>query len=269
MTTRSLLPKKKPKQRHVVIVSLDSTLQLSKFVLTCVQVNRDGRLSTLEGKIQSALKAFFGHAIPVIGLPQISETTLLAQTIVISTIEAEQPLLDTISEQDLKIVKIITNNASKIIWITNADLLSGTRPNFTPVLGLSRALMLEQPSIQFAVFDVDSVLADLDITARNVVNAMQQLIETADPDLEIAQKGGVVHALRWEPEEPLNEIFRLKQDEGTIDMTLEAAGRCELSTKQPGQMDTIHFVKKDYGDTLRDDHVEILVKSVGMNAKVS
>ena len=64
-------------------------------------------------------------------------------------------------------------------------------------------------------------------------------------------------------------MFRLKQNGETIDSTLEAAGRCELSIKQPGQMDTIHFVKKDYRDTLRADRVGIQVKSVGMNAKVS
>ena len=98
---------------------------------------------------------------------------------------------------------------------------------------------------------------------------MQQLIQTTGPDLEIAQKGGVVHTLRREPEEPLHEIFRLKQNGGTIDMTLDTAGLCELSTKQPGQLDTIHFVRKVFEDKLRDDHVEIQVKSVGINAKVS
>ena len=232
-------------------------------------MNREGGQSALDGRIQSALEAFFGQAITVLGLSQINETSLTARSLVISTIEAEQPLLNAISEEDMNFVKTITNIASKIIWITNADLLSGTRPDFAAVLGLSRALMLEQPSIQFAVFDVDSVLADPGITARNVVNTMQQLIETADPDLEVAQKSGVVHTLRWEPEEALNEIFRLKQNESTVDMTQEAAGRCELSIKQPGQLDTIHFVRKDYRDKLRDDHVEIQVKSVGMNAKVS
>ena len=226
-------------------------------------------LSALDIKIASALEAYFGHTISVIGLSQISGTTLLARSIVISTVESEQPLLATISEEDMEFVKVITDNASKIIWITNGDLLSGSRPDFSPVLGLSRALMLEQPSLQFAVFDVDNVAMDLDVTARNVRNVVQQLIENADPDFEFAQKRGLVHTLRWEPEEPLNELFRLKQNEETINETLDAAGRCELSIRQPGQLDTIHFVKKDFQDTLRADEVEIRVKSVGMNAKVS
>lgn len=232
-------------------------------------MNREGILSPLDTELRSRREAYFGNTIPVIGLPHISEKTLFAGLIVISTVEAEVPLLATISEQDMRLVKVMTDNASKIVWITNADVMYGTRPDFAPVLGLSRALMLEQPSVQFAVFDVDNASRRLGATARNICNTVQQLIENKDPDFEFAQIGGVVHSLRWEPEEPLNTLFRLKQNGETISSTLETAGRCELSIKQPGQMDTIHFVKKDYRDTLRADHVEIQVKSVDMNAKVN
>ena len=61
---------------------------------------------------------------------------------VISTLEAEEPLLATISELDMRLVMVMTDKASKVVWITNADVMSGTRPDFTPALGLSRALML-------------------------------------------------------------------------------------------------------------------------------
>ena len=232
-------------------------------------MNREGRPSPLDTEIQSLLEAYFEHTIPIIGLPHVSETTLFARSIVISTVEAEEPLLAVLSEQDMSLVKFMTDNASKIVWVTNADVMSGTRPDFAPVLGLSRALMLEQPSVQFAVFDVDDALPDLGATAKNIFDTMQQLMEDPYPDFEFAQKRGMVHSLRWEPEEPLNSLFRLKQNGETINETLEAAGRCELSIKQPGQMDTIYFVEKDYKEALRADHVEIRVKSVGINAKVS
>ena len=41
-----------------------------------------------------------------------------------------------------------------------------------------------------------------------------------------------------------------------------------MGIKNPGQMDTIHFVRKEYPTALHPDDVEISVKSVGMNAKV-
>lgn len=83
----------------------------------------------------------------------------------------------------MTMVKIIMDSASKIIWVTNADLLSGTHPDFAPVLGLSRALMLQQPSVQFSIFDVDCVSANLDTATRNVNRIVRQLIDS-DPDFE-------------------------------------------------------------------------------------
>ena len=269
MTTRAPPAKEKFRELHVVLVSPTIIIPACKSDHNSVQVNREGKLSAMDTKIQAVLKSYFGHIVSVVVLSQISTTLLPAQSIVVSTIEAEQPLLNTISEQDMTMVKIITDNASKIIWVTNADLLSGTRPDFAPVLGLSRALMLEQPSVQFSVFDVDCVSTNLDTTARNVNGIVQQLIDDTDPDFEFAQRNGVLHTLRWEPEEPLNAQFRLKQNDETVDVALEEAGRCELSIEQPGQMDTIHFIKNEYEDTLQADHIEIQVKSVGMNAKVS
>lgn len=48
-----------------------------------------------------------------------------------------------------------------------------------------------------------------------------------------------------------------------------SAGRCELNMKRPGQSDTIHFIRKDYEDTLPIDQIKHHVKSIRMNAKVS
>ena len=237
-------------------------------MLIPLKISRERALSALDAKILSVLEVYFEHPVLVIGLSQVDRMTVPARSVVISTVEAHQPLLSTVSEQDMKFIKVITENASKVMWITNSDLLYGARPEFALVLGLSRALMLEQPSIQFSVFDVDDVSMDLDTTAQNIKSTMRQLLEDPDPDFEFAQSRGVVHVLRWEPEEPLNKQFRIKQSEETVDVDLESASRSQLSIKQPGQLDTIHFKKKDYGDALKTDQVEIQVKSVGMNAKV-
>ena len=242
---------------------------LTGLTLIFPQITLSARPSALDEKIQSVLAANFGCSILVIDLSQVSRTTIPPRCIVVATLESEQPLLNTMNGETMELVKIITNNASKIIWITNADLLSGARPDSTPVLGLSRALMLEQPSLQFSVFDVDNVPRSLDITARNIGNVVRRLMEDVDPDFELAQKGGVIHTPRWEPEEALNAMFRLKQNGKTVDMPLETVGRCKLNIDQPGQMSTLHFVVDDYGDAVQADYVEVQVKSVGMNAKVS
>ena len=128
--------------------------------------------------------------------------------------------------------------------------------------------MLEQPSLQLQIFDVDDPLTGVEITAQNACNAVEKLFSGSVPEPELAQKEGVVHALRWEPEDPLNSQFELKQSEGITKSPLQDVGRCELSINDPGQMETIHFTAKEFDVPLPADYVEIQVKSVGMNAKV-
>ena len=204
----------------------------------------------------------------MLDLTEVCEASIPPQAIVVSTLEAMSPLLSTISEEDLKHVKVLTNRAGKLLWITNGNLLSGNQPDHALIRGIAGPLMLEQPALQLQIFDVDDPLTEVDKTTQNVRNAIEKLFSDPVSEPELAQKEGVVHALRWEPEDPLTAQFDLKQSEGVTEMALRDVGRCELSIKDPGQMDTIHFVTKEFEVPLPTDHVEVQVKSVGMNAKV-
>ncbi|KAK1145272.1 Type I Iterative Polyketide synthase (PKS) [Aspergillus melleus] len=232
-----------------------------------VVVTRDDSTTRLDLQLQKLLQGHLGSTVNIVSLSQVSPETVPDRSIVISTLEQQEPFLSVIDEQEMMRLKSITDRVAKIIWIVNGGFITGERPDFAPVLGLSRALMLEQPFVQFAVLDVDdSSASSLDIL-QNVASILDQLIHEPEPDFEFAQRDGVLHISRWEPDERLNESFRLKQNEETIDLPLATTGRCELSIKNPGQMDTIHFVQKEYPAALHPDEVEIQVKSVGMNAK--
>jgi hypothetical protein len=207
--------------------------------------------------------------IPILALNELSAGSIPARSIVISTIEAEQPLLSVLSDEEMNFVKAMTDTASKIIWLTNADLLSCTRPDFAPVLGLSRSLMLEQPSLHFAVLDVDHASSAADTTALNVQNVLHQLIHEPNPDFEFAQKDDNLHVVRWEPEDALNKTFTVRQETETVSMAVQDAGRCQIDIRNAGQMDSIRFLQKEFASlTLGVEEVEIEVKSVGINAKV-
>jgi hypothetical protein len=201
-------------------------------------------------------------------LEEVSEETIPPRAIVVSAIEATEPLLSTISEKDLERVQVLTNKASKIMWITNGNLVSGSNPDHALIRGIAGPLMLEQPALKLQILDIDDPLSDVEATAQNVTYAVKHLFSETVHEPELAQKGGIVHALRWEPESLLNEQFDLKQNEGITEMTLQDVGRAELSIKNPGQMETIHFAVKEFQGLLAADHVEVQVKSVGMNAKV-
>ena len=257
------------KQHSIIIVSLIFRSMISFYVLTAFKVNRGSRSSALDLKMQSALEKHFGHTVPIVALAQVRTTPSLARSIILSTIEAEQSLLRSMSEDEMASVRTMTNEVSKILWITNANHLDGRKPDFALVLGLSRAVMLEQPSVGFAIFDVDNLSSNLENTIQNIQGALEQLIKAASPELEFVQRNDVVHISRWEPEAVLNDQFRLKQKGGTVDKVIDDVGRCTLNIDQPGQLDTIRFVHNHFEDKIRPREVEVQVKSIGLNAKVS
>ncbi|OJJ74373.1 hypothetical protein ASPBRDRAFT_193095 [Aspergillus brasiliensis CBS 101740] len=232
-----------------------------------VVVTRDENITSLDLQLQKALQEHLGSAVSIIGLSQISPATVPDRSFVISTLEQQQPFLACMDEHEMAQLRYITDRVAKIVWLVNGGFIDGEKPDFAPVLGLSRALMLEQPSLQFAVLDVDDKSASSASTLQNTMDVFDRLINEPEPDFEFAQRRGVLHISRWEPDERLNETFRLKQNQETIDLPLEVAGRCRLDIKDPGHMDTIHFVQEEYSAPLHPDCVEVSVKSVGMNAK--
>ncbi|KAJ5817603.1 Acyl transferase/acyl hydrolase/lysophospholipase [Penicillium robsamsonii] len=232
-----------------------------------IVVTRDHNITRLDLHLQRVLQEHLGSVVNIVGLSQVTIETVPDRSFVISTLEQQQPLLSRIEEGEMAQVKSITDRVAMILWVVNGGFVEGENPDFAPVLGLSRALMLEQPSLQFAVLDLDDKSASSPDTLYSIVSVLDRLIHEPEPDLEFAQRDGVLHISRWEPDERLNETFRLKQNKKTIELPLATSGRCELGIKDPGQMDTIHFVQKEYPTALHPDDVEIGVKSVGMNAK--
>ncbi|KAK8030030.1 polyketide synthase [Apiospora rasikravindrae] len=235
--------------------------------LDVVLVNQGGEPSELDSGILDVMGSYNGRPVPLIRLSEANESTIPAGCMIIATMESEAPMVSTMSEAQMRSMKVMTNRASLILWICHAGFIAGENPEYAPVLGLSRAVMLEQPSLRFAVLDIDDVKNNIKNTAHNIRKVVDQLMTTRDAELELSQKDQVIHSARWEPLDGLNSQFRLKQDEGLLEVPIEEAGPCQLHISHPGQMDTIHFISKDYTKPLLADQVEIEVKSVGMNAK--
>ncbi|GLB08646.1 type I Iterative Polyketide synthase (PKS) [Aspergillus tubingensis] len=235
--------------------------------VTWTKVTRDEKITPLDIKLQKSLQEHLGSLVSIVSLSQVSPATVPDRAFVVSTLEQQKPLLTSMNEREMTLLKNITDRVAKIVWVVNGGSIDGKNPDFAPVLGLSRALMLEQPSLQFAVLDVDDESTSSGESLHNTVSVLDRLICEKEPDFEFAQRDGILHISRWEPDERLNETFRLKQNNETMDIPLAKAGRCKLDIKDPGHMNTIHFVQEDYSTVLHPDYVEVSVKSVGMNAK--
>lgn len=243
-------PEKKIKGQDVVLVERDGT---QAFV----------NAFTIE------LAGSFGR-VERVALEKLSSYPLMPKTTVISTIELGKPILSTLTNAKMMSVKTMTDSAANLIWLTGGGNFTGRDPDFALVSGLARSLILEQPSLRFFTFDVDDWQTNPATTFGNLIQVVEEAQTTAELDFEMVQHKGVVHISRFVSDETMNDSFRQKQGDQAMLKPLEQTGLLRLTIEKLGQFDTLVF-KEDLqsSDELQVDFVEVEVKCVGLNAKVS
>ncbi|RFU27489.1 hypothetical protein B7463_g8851, partial [Scytalidium lignicola] len=225
----------------------------------------DRGINPVSKALVEKLSVLTGHTIPRLSMNEISSQTIPSKSIVFSLLEVETPLLSGCNDYEMEKVKIITDNASKIIWVTGGNLLKAKDPRFGLVNGLSRALMMEQPSLTFFTFDIDNVNVEPYSTANNILSTLSA--NQCCTDYEFIQQEGVVHVSRFVPDDGLNSAFRQKQGDEILNISLEEAKPAQLSISEAGNFDSIHFKQITLPQLLEPNTVQVSVKTVGLNAK--
>lgn len=174
-------------------------------------------------------------------LSKASLATNPQSSIVITTIESRTSILDKITESQLQAIKIIAERASIFLWIANGRLFRAQKPEFSLILGLSRSLMLERPSLKMPVLDLDSSLTDMETTSIHVVSVLKEVLWSAKPDYEYRQYEDLLYISRFVHDSSLNQLFRQAQDNEVVSLPIEKAGTCQLAPKTFGQLDTLRF----------------------------
>ncbi|KAK4508593.1 hypothetical protein PRZ48_002332 [Zasmidium cellare] len=195
----------------------------------------------------------------------LSEETMPAGAVVIATIETTKPFLATQTTEDMALMKLLTDRASTMIWLTAGDLLAGHRPELALSSGLARAIMFEQPSLRFINYDIDNIDVHTDTTAENIVSVVQQA--DALNDFEFVQKDGIVHISRFVPDDKINHSFRTQQGLEAESMSLRAAGPVQIGIETPGKFDAIYWTQIQIPHALAPSDVQVSVKALGVNAK--
>lgn len=129
--------------------------------------------------------------------------------------------------------------------------------------------MLEQPALKFCTFDIRNNTSEFQAAVGNALAILDQALHSKSPEYEYMQHNSILYSSRLYPDEIANTTFRQKQGSSLQQLSLQNAGYCQLSVKQVGQLDTVHFIQvpqKD--DTMQPDYVEVQVKCIGLNAKV-
>lgn len=169
----------------------------------------------------------------------------------------------------MDLLRTITDVVTNLLWLSGANMLTNPDPNLTLSSGLSRAIMLEQPSLRFSVLDVGLVepLAQLS-TFENVERALASY-EDID-DKEFIQVDGLLYTSRFEPDFGINYQFRRRMGEqDPIEkVPLSLIGPARLAIGRLGITDTLHFQQIHEVSTGPPvGFIDVAIKAVSLNAK--
>ncbi|KAF9728924.1 Type I Iterative PKS [Paraphaeosphaeria minitans] len=221
--------------------------------------------SKLGSVLEATLKSNGSTQVHHVLLYELGQKDISAGDIVFNLAEIRKPLLSTITDEDMGRVKLMTDNAHSIVWVTRGNITEGGLPDMALVSGLARALVLEQPSLKIYTYDLDTCESDVDVTAQRLLSLLNQA--SRSPDFEFAQRRNVIHVSRFAPDEGLNAEFRSKQGLHTTQMALKNAGNVRLDIKNVGQFDTLYYKQQEDSRSLLPSHVLLQVTSAGLNAK--
>ncbi|KAI0396107.1 polyketide synthase [Xylariaceae sp. FL0594] len=222
----------------------------------------------LEASLSLHLKQ---HARKVLtaSLDDMGKLELGSNMMCVSLVELEDEFLASMGDSEMDLLRSITDKVSDLLWVTGASLLSSVNPRLTLSYGLSRTLMLEQPSLRFSTLDIGTMpVPDLQRVCESLVSAIVPAYDKDDNEFVLVD--GLLHISRFGPEHDFNELFRWRtQSEGNLKKAqLGAANPAQLSIGRVGVLDTIHFQQlNDPVTPLPADFVEVDVKAVGLNAK--
>ena len=237
-------------------------------------VVKPNQSSPVTDALASAICAHFkklGVAqVDSVAIGDIEAADLNENVVVVSLLEVEEEFLATVSSDDMDRFRKITDNVTSLLWLTGANMLSAPKPDLTLSSGLSRALMLEQPALRYAILDIGADASKSSLVAAICANVSAALtFRYATDDSEFIQMDGVLYTSRFVPDVELNAQFRQRM--GTEDMAMVPFGEvgpARLSVGQVGMTDTIHFQQTSERQTAPPvGFVDVDLRSVGLNAK--
>ncbi|KFA45451.1 hypothetical protein S40293_10148 [Stachybotrys chartarum IBT 40293] len=195
----------------------------------------------------------------------------------ISLLEVERAFLTTMNADEMDRLRRITDAMKDVVWVTNTNTLGGdSSPDMSLISGLSRALMLEQPSLRLSVLDLGSYKAlGSEISGRRAFeNITETLLSQHEmDDKEFVQKDGLLYISRFTPDRSLNTTFCKRLASVGRHAHAETSRLCDaiparLTIADTNLFSTIHFQQlREPKTETPAGLIDVDVRAIGMNAK--
>ena len=185
--------------------------------------------------------------------------------------------LKEVDAKALDSLKTLFRKAKSLVWVTAGGLMNGAKPEDAVIGGLMRAIITEMPHIRVATIDLevghDQTSPDIaDLVLSKEAELQDASKQSEARDSEYTLRYGVLQISRLVPDYNLNKRFL--EQEGSVKATevvrLKEAKPLAIGFSQAGLSSSLYF-KEDLGfeEPLLDDEVQIEVRAVGLNVKVS
>ncbi|KAI1499776.1 polyketide synthase [Biscogniauxia marginata] len=236
--------------------------------------NPSSALADFTKTLAAFLKQTAGAAtVQNISLADLSQAAISSKVVCISVLEMEREFLATLSQEDMNNLRKVTDVVAKLIWLTGANMLSSSNPdpNLTLSNGLSRALMLEQPSLCWSILDLgptELLGHQAPTTCENVLRVLTAYNDVDDK--EFVQVDGLLYTSRFGPDFDINALFRRRagEQEPIEKAALSAIGPARLAIGRPGAADTLHFQQIcEAPMQLPAGYIDVTVKAVSLNSR--
>ncbi|KAL7624846.1 hypothetical protein AAE478_004060 [Parahypoxylon ruwenzoriense] len=261
------------KEEIILAVRLASARPLEDRDVLIISSNPSPAVLNFTDSLSTFLKKAAGAAtIQIVSLADISGVEISSKMVCVSVLEIEREFLGTMSQEDMDRLRKVTDVVTNLLWITGANMLSECPdPNLTLSNGLSRALMLEQPSLRWSILDVGSI-NNLHLNSPAICESVIRTLTTYEhvDDKEFIQRDDLLYTSRFGPDFGINTLFRRRVGEQEpIEKTpLSTVGLARLSIGRPGVTDTLHLQQvREVTTTPPSGFIDVSTRAVSLNAK--
>lgn len=147
-----------------------------------------------------------GHGWAVRSLPLHSADRVAGEAVIL-LLDAEHPFLASLTENGLRGLARIVENASAIVWITSGGLLTGNRPEFGMTAGAARVIRNEQGSLDLVTVDFDLEMTRNDRIVDLVLDILKRQHAKRSGETEYCIKGNAIYISRLVSHREINREF--------------------------------------------------------------
>ncbi|KAH6612780.1 PKSKA1, partial [Chaetomium sp. MPI-SDFR-AT-0129] len=190
------------------------------------------------------------------------------ETVVVVLDELFAPVMDTLDARQWDILKHITGQRCRLLWLTAGAQLEVEHPLRAAIVGLLRTIRAEE-QLHLSTLDLPST-SSTEATASALSAVLERLLLPSGPstatDYEFASRNGILHTARVVPDAALTQL-QGSDDVATEDLHASDT-LVQLRCERLGNVDSVHFAEAETEvATLADDAVEVELYAAGLNYK--